>query len=240
MKKLFLWSFLLLFVGNLFAQKNAAIEKSFNASAAFGNSEFTTAFMYQHLWKLGKKQKIKVGAGLRLTNYFGFDKYFTTAPPKLTSGQTGLGVLFSEDIPQNIDSVIFKNSQVNALNLSINFEYEIYKKIRLGFNIDAIGFSFGGNKNGSYLGNNGIGAATSAKPTGFNLLLVSDNDLGSLNSEFFAAYQYNKKWSAKLGFQFLFAEYTTNTKIQTTPDLQKNDRFRNKSSAISLGIIYTF
>lgn len=239
MKKILIGSFLLLVVNNLLAQKTN-LEKSFSASAAAGNREFSTAFMYQHLWKVGKKQKFKVGAGLRLTNYFGFDRYYTTAPAKLTSGQTGPGVLFSEDIPQNIDSVIFNHTQVNALNLSINFEYEVYKKLRLGFNIDAIGFSVGGKQNGNYLGNNGIGSATSAKPTGFNLLLVSDNDLGSLNSEFFTAYQYNKKWSAKLGFQFLFAEYTTDTKVQTTPDLQRNDRFRNKSSAISLGIIYTF
>jgi hypothetical protein len=240
MKKLLLWSFLLFSCTQVFAQKKTATEQSLNVSAAVGNREFSTAFMYQHLWLLGKQQKFKIGAGLRLTNYFGFDRYFTTAPAKLTSGQSGPGVLFSEDIPQNIDSIILNHSQVNALNLSVNMEYKLSQKIRLGFNIDAIGFSFGGKKSGSYLGNNGVGAATTAKPTTFNLLLISDNDLGSLNSEFFAAYQYNKKWSAKLGFQFLFAEYTTNTKVQTTPDFQTNDRFRNKSSAISLGIIYSF
>lgn len=239
MKKAIFLSFLLLPFSYLIAQ-NKPVEKAISLSTAFGNSEFSTAFMYQHMWQLGKKQRFKIGGGIRLTNYFGFNKYFTTAPAKLTSGQTGPGVLFAEDLPQNIDTVLFKNSQVNALNLSINFEYQLYKKLRLGFNIDAIGLSLGGNKNGSYLGNNGLGAATSAKPTLFNLLLVSDNDLGSLNSELFAAYQYNKKWSAKLGFQFLFAEYTTNTKVQTTPDFQQNDRFRNKSAAISLGLIYQF
>lgn len=240
MKKILLSSFLVMSFSFLIAQKSNSTEKAFSLSTAFGNSEFSTAFMYQHMWKLGKKERFKIGGGIRLTNYFGFNKYFTTAPAKLTSGQAGPGVLFSEDIPQNIDTVLFKNSQVNALNLSINFEYQLYKKLRLGFNIDAIGISLGGNKNGTYLGNNGIGAATSAKPTFFNLLLVSDNDLGSLNSELFAAYQYNKKWSAKLGFQFLFAEYTTNTKVQTTLDFQQNDRFRNKSAAISLGLIYQF
>lgn len=239
MKKVVLLSSLLLSFTYLIAQKKP-IEKSISLSTAFGNSEFSTVFMYQHMRNLGKKERFKIGGGIRLTNYFGFNKYFTTAPAKLTSGQTGPGVLFSEDLSQNIDTVLFKTSQVNALNLSINFEYQLYKELRLGFNIDAIGISLGGNKNGSYLGNNGIGAATSAKPTFFNLLLVSDNDLGTLNSELFAAYQYNKKWSAKLGFQFLFAEYTTKTKVQTTPDFQQNDRFRNKSAAISLGLIYQF
>ncbi len=236
MKKLLTITLVLFLSTQLHAQKGKLVDKSASFSAAFGTSEFSTTFAYQHLWKLGKKQKFGFGAGIRLTNYFGTNKYYTTAPAKLTSGKTGPGVFFADDIPQNIDSVLFKKSQANALNLSINFDYNIYKKISLGFNIDAIGFTFGGNQGGSYLGNSGSGAATTAKPTSFNLLLVSDNDLGSLNSEFYARYKFNKKWGAKLGFQFLFTEYTTNTKVQTTPDGQKNDRFRNKSSGISFGV----
>jgi hypothetical protein len=61
-----------------------------------------------------------------------------------------------------------------------------------------------------------------------------------LNSEYFALYNFNKKWGAKLGFQFLFTEYTTSSKIQTTTSGDKNDRFRNKSSEISLGATYQF
>jgi hypothetical protein len=221
------------------AQKSN-VDKSAAFTIAFGSKQFSTALSYQHLWKLGKKQKFAIGGGVRLTNNFGNNLYYTTAPAKLTSGKTGPGVFFAEDIPQNIDSVLFKKSQVNALNLSINFTYNVYKKITLGFNIDAIGFSFGGKQNGSYLGNNGIGAATTAKPTSFNALLISDNDRGTLNSEFYAQYKINNKWGAKLGFQYLFTEYTTDTKVQTTPDGQKNDRFRSKGSGISLGVSYSF
>lgn len=238
MNKLLIIALLIGLSTQLYGQKNSSVDKSASFTAAIGSSEFSTAFAYQHLWKLGKKDKFGVGAGARLTNYFGTNKYYTTAPAKLTSGKTGPGVFFADDIPQNIDSVLFKKGQVNALNISINFDYNIYKKISVGFNIDAIGFTVGGSKNGSYLGNNGAGAATTAKPTGFNLLLVSDNDLGSLNSEFYAQYKFNKKWGAKIGFQFLFVEYTTDTKVQTTPDGQKNDRFRNKSSAISFGVTH--
>jgi hypothetical protein len=238
MKRLLILVFAAGTVTQLHAQKNKLVDKSASFTAAFGSSEFSTALAYNHLWKLGKKQKFGIGAGIRLTNYFGSNKYYTTAPAKLTSGKTGPSVFFADDILQNIDSVLFKKSQVNALNVSINFDYNIYKKISVGFNIDAIGFTFGGKQNGSYLGNNGAGAATTAKPTSFNLLLISDNDLGSLNSEFYAQYKFNKKWGAKAGFQFLFTEYTTATKVQTTPDGQKNDRFRNKSSGISFGITH--
>lgn len=238
MKRLLILAFAVGTITQLHAQKNKTVDRSASFTAAFGSSEFSTALAYQHLWKLGKKQKFGIGTGIRLTNYFGSNKYYTTAPAKLTSGKTGPGVFFADDIPQNIDSVLFKKSQANALNLSINFDYNIYKKISVGFNIDAIGFTFGGKQSGSYFGNNGAGAATTAKPTGFNLLLISDNDLGSLNSEFYARYKFNKKWGAKIGFQFLFTEYTASTKVQTTPDGQKNDRFRNKSSGISFGITH--
>ncbi len=240
MKQMITLFFLVLTGLSTTAQKKHILENSASFTIAFAKGDFSTALAYQHLWKLGKKQKLGIGAGVRLSNYFGSNHYFTTAPAKLTSGKTGPGVFFADDIVANIDSVLFKKAQVNALNISVNFSYNVYKKITLGFNIDAIGFSFGGKQNGSYLGNNGAGAATTAKPTTFNLLLVSDNDLGTLNSEFYGQYKFNNKWGAKAGFQFLFAEYTTATKVQTTPSGQKNDRFRYKSSALSLGITHNF
>ncbi|MES2776647.1 MAG: hypothetical protein V4722_20890 [Bacteroidota bacterium] len=197
----------------------------------------SVALGYVHNWKLFKKQKLEAGLGTRFTSYFGSNKYYRTAPAKLTSGKTGPGVIFSDDIIQNIDSVLFPKAQVNMLNLSINFGYHVTSRFSLGLNIDAIGFSFGGSKNGTYINGN-VSKPTSGQPTAFNLLLVSDNDKGSLNSELFAHYEFNKKWGVKIGFEFLFAEYKTVTEVQTTPDGQKNDRFRNKISALALGITY--
>jgi hypothetical protein len=225
------------FLLNVYGQNK---KQNVSLSTAFGSNQFTIASQYQYLWQLGKKHKFGIGTGVRLTNNFGNLNYYTTAPAKLTSGKSGPAVFFADDLLQNIDSVYFKNTQVNSLNITVNFTYQITPKILVGFNIDAIGFSFGGSKKGTYFPNVGVGTDVTAKPTSFNLLLVSDNDLGSLNSEFYGKYDFNNKWGAKLGFQFLFTEYTTSTKIQTTPDGQKNDRFRNKSSQISLGASYNF
>ncbi len=222
------------------AQKLSTKDKSANFSLGFGGNQFTTALGYQYLWKLGKRKHFEVGIGGRFTSNFGNGNYFKTAPAILTSGKTSPGVLFSDVIEQNIDSVYFKKSQVNALNLTINFAYKITSKITAGFNIDAIGFSFGSKQDGIYFPNAGVGTATNAKPTSFNVLLISDNDKGSLNSEFYAQYNFNKTWGAKLGFQFLFTEYTTNTNVQTTPTGEKNDRFRNKASQISIGVTHNF
>jgi hypothetical protein len=222
------------------SQKKQSISQSASLTFGFASKTFTTAINYQYLWKFGNKQKWGMGAGIRLTNSFGNNQYYTTAPAKLTSGKTGPGVLFADDKPQNIDSVLFKKTQTNALNISVNFDYSINRKINIGFNIDAIGFTLGGNQSGNYFTNSGSGISTLAKPTSFNLLLVSDNDKGSLNSELYATYVIEKKWAAKIAFQYLFTEYTTATKIQTTPDGQTNDRFRAKAKGIAIGVLYSF
>ncbi len=222
------------------AQQRPAKEQSASFSTAFGENQFTTSLNYRYLWNFGKKKQWQMGAGARLSNNFGRRNYYITAPAKLTSGKVGPSVFFAEQIIQNLDSVYIVKSQVNALNITVNFGYKINDKFSVGFDIDAIGFSFGGSQAGTYFGNGGAVAPANAKPTAFNLLLVSDNDLGSLNSDFFAQYNFNKKWSGKLGFQFLFTEYTTNNKVQTTPSGEKNDRFRNKSGQISIGTTYQF
>jgi hypothetical protein len=221
-------------------QTRASKEQSASANIAFGSNQFTTAFSYRYLWNFGKKKQWQMGTGVRLTNNFGKNNYYITAPAKLTSGKSGPAVFFADQINQNIDSVLFANTQANSFNITVNFGYKINDKWSIGFDIDAIGFSFGGKEQGTYLGNGGAVAVANAKPTGFNLLLISDNDLGTLNSNFFAKYNVNKKWSATLGFQFLFTEFTTDTNVQTTPTGEKNDRFRNKAGQIAIGATYNF
>ena len=126
---------------------------------------------------------------------------------------------------------------MNTLNLAINVGYRISPKFGVGFNIDAVGVSFGGKKEGSYINGN-QGQATSAKPTSFNVLLIGNNDKGSLNSEFYLRYFIKEKFAIKLAYQYLFIEYTTDTKVQQLPEA--NDRFRNKASLFSLGITKQF
>ena len=206
-----------------------------------GSSQYTGSASYVRNWKLGKRKRLEAGFGARFTSYVGSNLYYRTAPAILTSGKTGPGVFFADDILPNIDSVLFPKSQVNMFNLTLNLGYNITKKISAGLNIDLIGFSFGKKQNGIYYANNfATGVPVAAKPTTVNLFLISDNDKGSLNSEFFAKYKWNDSWSVKLAFQFLFAEYTTTSKVQTTPGGDTNDRFRKKMSGVAVGVAYSF
>lgn len=191
-------------------------------------------------WELWKSKRFAVGTGLRLTSYFGASKYYQTAPAKLTSGSTGPLVIFKKNIEANIDTFLVRSPQVNFINAFINLRYRISAKIHIGFNIDAIGFSFGGKQRGNYINRSEspVGFTEEAQPTAVNVLLISDNDRGSLNSELYAKYYFNETWSIKASASFLFTEYTTDSDIQQTPE--PNDRFRNKSLMAGVGITYKF
>ncbi len=214
------------------AQQTAS-ENSADFSLAAGSSQGTVSAALVHNWLLGKNKRIIVGLGGRFTGYVGRNQYYVTAPATLTSGGTGPFVIFKENIVANMDSFLIAKPNVFAVNAEINLGYRFTEKWTAGFNIDAVGFSFGGKRNGNYI-NGPSGSMTSARPTSFNALLVSDNDLGTLNSELYAKYQFNTRLSFRGGFQFLFTEYTTQNKIQQLPE--PNDRFRRKSLMLAIGI----
>jgi hypothetical protein len=177
-----------------------------------------------------------VGYGIRYTGYAGSALNYTTAPALLTSKQEGPQVLFSKIYDENIDTVSFGSTQVNTLNIVIHLNYSILPKLDIGFNIDALGFSVGAAQTGTFKSslqqtNNSV--MPKASPTPYNVLLVSDNDIGSLNSEIFARYWLNKKWALKAGAMFLFTEYKTENKLSFD-----NDRFRNKSLMLMAGVSF--
>ncbi len=225
--------FVVLHTGVALAQSVATKANLTEFSLAVANSQGTVSAAYIHDWKFGQKRKINIGVGTRFTSYLGTDQYYVTAPAKLTSGETGPQVLFIENIEANMDSFLIKSAQVNSLNLLIDLNYQVSDKLTIGFNIDAIGFSFGGRVEGSYMNGNQR-SVESAKPTLFNILLISDNDRGSLNSELYGRYFLNERWAIKAALQFLFTEYKTKTDIQLLPE--PNDRFRKKSLLLSIGV----
>lgn len=219
------------------AQSQSQSLRHADACASYASMEGTVTVSAFHEWLLGTSRRFEFGLGARFTGYLGGNQYYITAPARLTSGTTGPQVLFIENIPENIDTFLVKSPQVNALNLSVNLGYHINTKISAGFNIDLIGFSLGGKRKGNYI-NGFYGKMGRGKPTFFNLLLVSDNDKGTLDSEFYVKYAMNERWSLKGGAQFLFTEYTTDEELQQLPE--PNDRFRDKSLMLLLGVSRQF
>lgn len=187
----------------------------------FGESQFSLSSGYIYNWHLGTKKKFFIGTGGRLTNYFGKDKAFLSAPAKLANET------------ESTDTILASKPGVNAINLLINLGYNFNSRFQAGFNIDLIGLSFGSNANVSAQNIN-----TTAKPTAFNLLLVGNNDLGTLNSQFYLQYRLQNKLGIYTAFQYLFTELKTKVPVQVLPE--QNDRFRNKASMFYAGLTYHF
>jgi hypothetical protein len=217
------------------AQTLPETSKFTDLNFGIGDNEGSLALSFSYDKGLGKNRKVVLGLGAKFTSYLGKNQHYITAPAKLTSGSTGPGVLFKENIEANLDTFLIKTSQVNSFNLSLTVGYNLSERLLVRFNIDAVGFSFGKSVTGNYI-SGAQGSMESAGPTVFNLLLISDNDKGSLNSELFARYLVNDKWAIKGGLQFLFTEFTTDSKVQQFPE--PNDRFRNKSLMFSAGVSY--
>lgn len=203
--------------------------------------DFTTAALSLNRWYgLGHSHRFRIGYGLRFTSAFGSNTDYRTAPAKLTSGSESIVALFSDDLVANIDTIRFPKTQINSLNISINLAYAISKKVEVGINIDAIGVSFGSNQTGIFTANSPVrsslsGTAQEAKPTAFNLLLISDSDKGSLNSEAYIRYGLTPRFSLRGGISFQFNEYTTLRKLTF-----ENDRFRAKNTMPLLAVSYHF
>ncbi len=201
-------------------------------------SGFSPALSYNYNWGLGKKGKFKIGTGIRFTYFAKGRTDLITAPASLTSGEKGPQVLFTENILSNFDTLKVSKIGAGYINIPIHLQYNFSQKFEVGFNIDAIGISFGSKQSGTFYASDSRSlnkSTQSAKPTFFNALLVSDNDLGSLNSELYARYWVNDKIGIRAGLSFQFIEYTTD-KVLTF----ENDRFRTKNLLPMIAISYKF
>ena len=233
----FLW-LLLTIAGSSYAQSDYPKHQSYGDAAISGIGGFSTALSYNHLYGVGKTKRFKIGWGLRLTSFFGKNLNYYTAPAKLTSGQVGPQVLFVENILSNIDTLTVTKTQTNALNADIHLQYS-FRHWDIGFNIDALGMTLGAPQTGTFVaastGSRFHQTQQPAKPTLFNVLLVSDNDIGSLNSELYGRYWLSEKMGIRVGASFQFAEYTTDR-----PLTFENDRFRHKILMPFIAVSFRF
>lgn len=213
--------------------KNGLNNFDLNASGNSTSSVF--AFGANHLHAVTKNKKFRIGYGIRFNSNNGSGN-FITAPAKLTSGVESPLVIFSDDKLENFDTIGISSFNVNSLNASIHLNYAFNKKWEVEFNIDAIGFSFGNAVNAQYQSSKRTieNVNQTANPTAFNLLLISDNDLGNLNSEIKIKYYFRSNWAINFGGTFIFTEFTTSNKL-----FKDNDRFRQKLFVPMIGVSYS-
>lgn len=196
---------------------------------------FSPSLSFQKMYGIGQKKNFKIGWGIRANAFFSNENDLITAPYQLTSGQPSIIGFFTEYKLDRLDTLAVNNTSIFSLNSAIILEYSL-KKLDLGFNIDAFGFTVGKAQQGIFSASQepSLDQTTqSLKPTAFNLLLISDSDFGSLNSELYARYWLNDLAGLKLGLSFQFIEYKADQKL--TYD---NDRFRLKTLMPMIGFTH--
>jgi hypothetical protein len=214
----------------------------FDAAIAVGDESFSGSLAWSHLHGIGKKkQRLKVGYGVRYTSFVAANKYYTTAPSKYTSTVQSLGTIFSETIHENIDTITTATALTHSLNLVLYLQYTLSEKFDIGCNIDLFGVSFGPSRQFNIISNvydSGQEPVQQGSPTTLNLLLTSDNDIGSLNSEFFVRYRLTPKISLRGGYAFLFSEYRTDKDLSFDDGRIVNDRYRYKAPMGFIGVSF--
>ncbi len=209
-----------------------------DATLGFGKKIVTGALGGTRWHRLGSSGRLQLGYGLRLTGAFGGAQDFITAPAELSRENDGfLVTLFSPLNEPNLDTLRVPSSSVLMLNAAVHLRYQFSDRWSAGFNIDLIGVSFGSLDPGAFVAQS-QGRATSteaSKPSAFNLLLIGDNDRGSLNSELYVQYMLNDSWGLRAGISHLFVEATTDRTLTFG-----NDRFRRVSDLGFISVSYRF
>jgi hypothetical protein len=224
--------------GKLTDNNSSAIDVAVSA----GSKTFSGALSWSRVHLVTKKlPRLKIGYGVRFTTFIAANKFYATAPAKFTSPVQNLGTIFSRTIAGNIDTITTATATTNSVNAAIYIQYSIISKLEAGFNIDAVGFSTGSKKEFNVISSTfdpNQSPVQQGSPTRLNLLLTSDNDIGSLNSEFYVRYWANKTIGIKAGYTFLFSEYELDRKLSFDGGRISNDRYRYKASMIMLGLTY--
>jgi hypothetical protein len=218
----------------LFAQYNKT-QHSLDVAVAFGPA-VSPSVSYQKLYGIGKSDRFKIGWGVRLNTFFSGQKNYITAPASLTSGKQSIIAFFTENIAGNLDTLQLTRSATGSLNSTIVLQYS-FRKLDIGFNIDAFGLTFGGKQSGKFVASESKSLNNTnqtAKPTPLNLLLISDSDIGSLNSELYFRYWVNKRFAVRGGASFQFIEYQTDRLLTF-----ENDRFRHKALLPFLAVSFS-
>lgn len=192
-----------------------------------GSSIFSGALSWYRLHPVAFKKRFSIGYGIRYTGAFGKNGSYVTAPAKVSEGN-----FFKEQNEAKLDTLVLPDAQVHSLNAAIILSYRFSEKLVAGFNIDALGFSFGKQQSGVFQADSQDfpNSTEDADVTTLNLLLTGDYDWGSLNSELYAKYFFRENMALRVGLSFLFTEYTTTRKLAFD-----NDRFRRKTLSPMLG-----
>ncbi len=213
-----------------------------DAGFAFKKDNYVPTLTYFQLLNIGgRKRLVSVGWTARLAKFHGDNLNFYTAPANLTRGATGFDALGPALKATNIDTVRFDYVTNTSINFGVRAEVHL-GPVDLGGSADVFGLAFGKTRVGRVI-SSGTYAVNGAKadsilrftndnrfqrlrPTGVNVRLLGDNDIGNLAAELYARVRINQRLAIKAGYQWQTAEmYIRDRDIRPTDG---NRRYRHR------------
>ena len=174
----------------------------FDLTGAVGPTLNYASVAAWRLWGVDAGGRFQVGVGLRGSHYFadGYD----------LDRETGTGS----------PSLTVLAPRLYSLNAAFHLRARVAGPVRLGFNLDAAGLSFGPDRSTP-------AGPEQVRPTTGNLLRGGSSDRGSLNSEFYLSAALPRNLSVRAGWSHIVTGYDS--------DAGTYHRFRNLAA---LGVSY--
>lgn len=254
MKKYLLFGCMLLSVQAL-AQKpvSSRVMTGMDAGFAFKKDNYAPSLTYYQLLNIGNRSLLSIGWTARLAKFYGDNLSLYTAPARLTRDATGFAALGPSLKVANIDTVRFDYLTNTSVNFGVRAEFHL-GRIDLGGSADILGLAFGKSRIGRVISSsgsfrvNGTSEDSSAvfftgdnrfqrmRPTGINIRLLGDNDLGNLATEVYARIHINQRLAIKGGYQWQTAEMY----FRDISPADGNKRYRHRVGMPFLAVTFPF
>jgi hypothetical protein len=179
----------------------------------------TVALAWNPSWTCCDVSWFRFGTGVRFSAFHGRDLVLETAEYDLIDAD-------------QTSSLTNADAQIYAFNAFISADVQASDWLFFGFNLDLVGVSSGPDQTASY-GEAGFEQTQRIRPMQLNLFRWALRDIGTLNSEFFAAVPIDDTWGIRLGLSHFFAEMES-----TSPLKYDGERFRTIQNLGMLSVTY--
>jgi len=161
-------------------------------------------------------KRIRIGLGLRAT---------------AVSGDQKMSPAGAKNVPAGVTDTLQAATAALMLNVAGHLSVVVSRRFEAGLNIDLAGLGAGPSRDATYRTSGGsAGTPVKASPATANLFQYGSKDRGSLNSEFFGAFQATERLTVRAGLSHQLTEY------RAERDLTSNtDRFRRYANLCFVG-----
>jgi hypothetical protein len=252
-KQLFFLFMLLAFAAHSQHPAPSRVASGLDVGFAFKKDNYVPSLTFAQVLHIGGKRLLSVGWTARLSKFHGDNLNFYTAPAKLTRGSTGFEALNLPIRAANLDTVRFDYVTHTALNVGIRAEIHL-GPVDLGGSADVLGLALGKTRIGRVISSAGTFTRTDSgddstvyrfsgknvqqrlKPTGINVRLLGDNDIGNLTADVYVRVRINQRLAIKGGYQWQTAEMY----FRDIDPADNNKRFRHRVGMPYLAVSFPF